>query len=130
MRNKEEPSGPYITSKTIKLSQGEKSLLPKDPKFSMKYEPTEMALSTEIERMNSKVRYDLGSRKKKKKNKYSSMITDTVGKKLDMTQGEVMKKIDAVNDEGISEELLSAFMDAKHSHIYDPLNENSVSSSN
>ena len=95
-------------------------MLSKDPKFSLKYDLKEITFSTETERMNSKVRYDLGLRKRK--NKYSGMITDTEGKSLDTTQCKAEKLRDVSDNENISEELLGAFMEARHGHIYDPLN--------
>ena len=48
------PLGPYITDKQIKLSKGERTLLSKDPKYSLKYHPSEIKMATETVRMNSK----------------------------------------------------------------------------
>ena len=57
------PLGPFICCRSIKLNRGEHDLLSKDPKFSLKQEPTELSFSTEIERMNSKHRYGASSKK-------------------------------------------------------------------
>jgi len=52
------PLGPYITSKDIKLSEGEFKLLSRDPKFSLIFPPDRTKLSIETERMTSKIRYN------------------------------------------------------------------------
>ena len=60
------PLGPFLTSKDIKLTQGERLLLSKDPKYSLVFPPNKMKLLIETERMNSKIRYNDGFGKKKK----------------------------------------------------------------
>ena len=120
MREKEDPLGPFITSGNIKLTPNEKKLLSKDPKFSLQYSPEDMSLSTEIERMNSKVRYDLGSRKKEKKKKKGERINMTDKANIELSK--LPQK--GTSDQGdISKELMEAFKEARDSHIYDPLAE-------
>ena len=121
LNKKEEPLGPFLTSKDIELSYWERKLLSKDPKFSLKFNPKKMELSTEIERMNSKVRYDLGYDKKKKNCKLNR-ITTPDGKPIDWAGG----KVNVIDKDGIGDELLGIFMEAKDSHIYNPL-EGSIS---
>ena len=58
-----EPLGPFVTSSSIKLTEGEKKLLSKDPKYSLVFPPSKMKLSIEIERMNTKIRYNNSPRK-------------------------------------------------------------------
>ena len=70
------PLGPFVTSRDIKLTKGERKLLSRDPKFSIIYPPTKMKMSIEIERMNSKARYDLGAKEKKKKKMRVEAVTD------------------------------------------------------
>ena len=41
------PSGPFVTSKDIKLTKSEIKLLSKDPKYSLVFPPTKMRLSIE-----------------------------------------------------------------------------------
>ena len=88
------PLGPFLTSKDIKLTKGEKMLLSKDPKYSLVFPPDRMKLLIEIERMNSKVRYSENNKKKEKNNPESSAgkfeckarITDSNGNPIEWHQ--------------------------------------------
>ena len=76
----EKPLGPYICSKTIKLTAGEIRFLSKDPKFSLKSDPSRLTFVTEIERMNSKQRwFDNQEKKKRDCKKLSDMLAATDG---------------------------------------------------
>ena len=71
------PLGPFLCDVNIKLSKGENKLLARDPKFSLKLHPNEIQFATEIERMNSKQRYNehsLSAEKKKRGNGISTRI--------------------------------------------------------
>ena len=57
------PLGPYVTSAEIKLTENEKKLLSRDPKYSLIYPPDRTSVSIEIERMNTKVRFNDRSKK-------------------------------------------------------------------
>ena len=82
--------GPFIVDKNIKLSKGEVQLLSRDPKFSVKYPPSKMGMSTEVERMNAKTRYD-----KKKDLRVSSKIEITNAEGVPIVHETENKKIEA-----------------------------------
>ena len=53
----EECPGPFIGSKDIELTDGERQILRKDPKFSLRQEVTEMEFLLETEKMLSKRKF-------------------------------------------------------------------------
>ena len=115
MTKKKPPLGPYVTNTNIKLSKGEWELLSRNPKYSVKYPPMRMAMATEVERMNAKIRYDKGRRKRKKKlDKWTDKITDVTGDVLENKIEEGKKKIEDMSLEEI-------FQECRDRLIFDPL---------
>ena len=58
--------GPFVGNEDIKLNEGERALLSRDPKFSLRYSVTEHGFKIELEKMISKQRInDYGKRGKK-----------------------------------------------------------------
>ena len=72
------PLGPFVTSDKIKLTNSEKKLLSKDPKYSLVFPPTKMKLAIEIERMNAKIRFNSGRKRRNEKKGGSSSSSSTL----------------------------------------------------
>ena len=135
------PLGPFLTSKDIKLSKGEKKLLSKDPKFSLVFPPTVMKLSTEIERMNAKTRYNNKTEKFEPTSNHEKVmdvtgkekrcrITDTKGNPIDWNgyvgQGEIEDHkpelmLEALRNRDIDDDTAKLFMKCKDRFIYNPV---------
>ena len=60
-------AGPFIGSKMISLSEGEKKVLSKDPKFSVRYDIDKIDFKIETEKMISKQKYGENFKNKNKK---------------------------------------------------------------
>ena len=115
------PLGPYIASKEIKLNKGEIQLLARDPKFSVIYPPTRMKVAIETERMNSKVRYDLGSKKRRKKAACMNRIKDCDNNPIDWFGKDTISDDKRVEDMTLEQ----LFDKCKTKFVYDPV-ENSI----
>ena len=109
LKKPDRPLGPYITDTSIKLTRGEVKLLSKDPKFSLKYDPDPMTTSIEIERMNSKARFELGS---KNKNYKKPRITTGEGKPIEWEEN--LK-------ESTGDPLLDLFRQCEGKFVFNPL---------
>ena len=114
-----QPMGPFITSSDIKLSESEKNLLSKDPKYSLVYPPTKLNFATEIERMNAKVRYNDNSNKFSEKKKSLNRITDCNGMPINWPKGEAKYTGSDVKNNG--ETLGDMFRECKDRFVFNPL---------
>ena len=117
-KKKQKPLGPFITSKSIKLSKGERRLLSKDPKYSLKINPSQMEMSIETERMNCKARYDLGNKRLDGIYNKNCRITTEQGTPIDWSRQCILNNKGLPPDEDI---LLKLFEGVKNSHVYNPL---------
>ena len=98
----EKPVGPFICDQTISLTENELKILQRDPKFSVRSQTSKQKFTTEIERMNSKHRYNKG-------NKKQALSTPRV-------------EDDPKQDHDRIEKLYETFYDYKDKYIYNPLN--------
>ena len=62
---KQEPLGPYVCSNNIELSEGERAILSRDPKYSLMMQCSEEDFDTESERALAKHRYGENAKKDK-----------------------------------------------------------------
>ena len=68
-------------------------MLSKDPKYSLVFPPDRMKLSIEIERMNTKTRYNEKAKFKKKQKKDNfARITDKEGHPIDWSKNKLEHK--------------------------------------
>ena len=75
-----EPKGPFICDSNIKLTKFQKLLLSREPKYSLIKEPSEMQFKIEIERMNSKHRWNEQAKEnREKQNNALNKITSEEG---------------------------------------------------
>ena len=77
-----EPKGPFICDNKIKLTKFQRRLLSREPKYSLVKEPSEMQFKTEIERMNTKHRWNEQAHEKKKQNSALEKIVSNEGRIL------------------------------------------------
>ena len=74
---REEPTGPFICSKSLKLSKQEYQILSKDPKYSLMQDCDRDTFSLESERMLAKNRFNHSFRNKKNKAQRGGLKTTT-----------------------------------------------------
>ena len=118
------PLGPFITTKDITLSDGERDLLSKDPKYSLVYPPTKMKIATEVERMNSKIRYDNKPSSVNKKEEVINKlprITDEKGIPIDWNGKKVKNDSDSPSIDGVEDTLAELFNECKNRYVFNPV---------
>ena len=132
------PLGPYVTSKNIKLSKGELKLLSRDPKYSLIFPPNRTKMSIEIERMNSKIRYNDGRKNNTTGCSFSTCksrlrITDKDGEPIEWNVSKKddiknMKNIKEITNPGgsdienmLGDTLGQLFVECRDSQVYDPV---------
>ena len=67
---KSPPTGPFIGSKAIKLSKAEILILSKNPKYSLRYRVDPLDFKMEVEKMNTKRKYEEQFKKVKEEKKF------------------------------------------------------------
>ena len=102
---KEAPVGPYIGSESIFLSEGEKKLLSRDPKYSLRREVEKIDFETEVEKMNIKKKYGVQYKKEG-------------GDKIDIPQLKE-EELDTLNEK--EKELSDLWKEESSRVVFDPI---------
>ena len=112
---KQEPLGPYVCSNNIELSEGERAILSRDPKYSLMMQCSEEDFDTESERALALHRYGENAKKDKIKKKKNSVITYNVNNGNS-------NESHGLNHNGIDREkiLMDLWKESEHRHIYNP----------
>ena len=116
------PVGPFVGSKDIFLSPEERTLLSKDPKYSLRYSTNFMEFQIELERMGSKQRYGQGCMDSLKKKKGGDLKIKTVDvKEIHQALEREKEQCENPKDERITA-LEQQWNSMEKSLVYDPLN--------
>ena len=108
---KQAPLGPYICDDSIILSEGERRVLSKDPKYSLMMECSEEEFDTESERALAKHRYGIGQEGDKNEKKGTERITQECSGGQENNTDEKLDRM---------ETLKALWQDSRHRHIYNP----------
>ena len=107
--------GPYLCDKNIHLSEGELSVLSKDPKYSLLFECTEDDFETESERSLAKHRYGVGIKQDLKRQGKKKESDSEVN-----LQGDTCERNNSNGKKDRVENLEALWQESKHRHIFDP----------
>ena len=110
-----DPVGAFIGSKDIHLSENEKMLLNKDPKYSLRYSTNTMDFQIELERMMSKQRYGQGRTVNSREMKIKTEKVDEIQQAI-----EKITNVERPDDPRITA-LEEQWKSVEKSLVYDPL---------